>query len=86
MVLDGRDIGTAVFPDAEVKFFLDASSGRARPAPTPGAEVGRLRHRVSRTVEEDVRERDYTDTHRVESPLERAWDALELDTTRPERR
>ena len=81
VVLDGRDIGTAVFPDAEVKFFLDA---------TPGERAHR-RHDELRAagsdvtlekVEEDVRERDYTDSHRAESPLVRAWDALTLDTTR----
>jgi cytidylate kinase len=81
VVLDGRDIGTAVFPDAEVKFFLDA---------TPGERAHR-RHDELRAagsdvslekVEEDVRERDYTDTHRAESPLVRAWDAMTLDTTR----
>jgi mannose-6-phosphate isomerase-like protein (cupin superfamily)/cytidylate kinase len=81
VVLDGRDIGTAVFPDAEVKFFLDA---------TPGERAHR-RHDELRasgsdvsleSVEQDVRERDYTDSHRAESPLVRAWDALALDTTR----
>ena len=81
VVLDGRDIGTAVFPDAEVKFFLDATPGeRAQ------RRLGELRAAGSditlERVEEDVRERDYTDTHRAESPLVRAWDALELDTTR----
>jgi cytidylate kinase len=81
VVLDGRDIGTAVFPDAEVKFFLDASPGerakrRLEELRSAGSDI------AMETVEEDVRERDYTDTHRAESPLERAWDALELDTTR----
>jgi cytidylate kinase len=80
VVLDGRDIGTAVFPDAEVKFFLDANPGeraqrRLQELRSAGSDI------ALETVEEDVRERDYTDTHRVESPLERAWDALELDTT-----
>jgi cytidylate kinase len=81
VVLDGRDIGTAVFPDAEVKFYLDA---------TP-EERARRRHEELRAagsdvtleaVEQDVRERDYTDTNRAESPLVRAWDALNVDTTR----
>jgi len=81
VVLDGRDIGTAVFPDAEVKFYLDANPGeRAQ------RRLGELRaagNDVSfDAVEEEVRERDYTDTHRAESPLVRAWDALALDTTR----
>jgi cytidylate kinase len=81
VVLDGRDIGTAVFPDAEVKFYLDANPGeRAQ------RRLGELRaagNDVSfDTVEEEVRERDYTDTHRTESPLVRAWDAIALDTTK----
>jgi cytidylate kinase len=81
VVLDGRDIGTAVFPDAEVKFFLDANPGeRAQ------RRLGELRAAGSDvnfdTVEREVRERDYTDSHRAESPLTRAWDAIPLDTTK----
>jgi len=81
VVLDGRDIGTAVFPDAEVKFFLDASPGeraqrRLRELRAGGSDA------TLDAIEKEVRERDYTDTHRAESPLARAWDALELDTTR----
>ena len=81
VVLDGRDIGTAVFPDAEVKFFLDANPGeRAQ------RRLGELRAAGSDVsfdaVEQEVRERDYTDSHRAESPLTRAWDAIALDTTR----
>ncbi len=81
VVLDGRDIGTAVFPDAEVKFYLDAEPGeRAR---RRLAELQAAGSDVSfDAVERDVRERDYTDTHRSESPLQRAWDALALDTTK----
>ncbi|HUL79205.1 MAG TPA: (d)CMP kinase, partial [Vicinamibacteria bacterium] len=80
VVLDGRDIGTAVFPDAEVKFFLDANPGeRAQ------RRLGELRAAGSDAsfdaVEKEVRERDYTDTHRAESPLVPAWDAVALDTT-----
>jgi cytidylate kinase len=80
VVLDGRDIGTAVFPDAEVKFFLDAEPGeRAQ------RRLGELRAAGSDVsfdaIEREVRERDYTDTHRAESPLQRAWDAIPLDTT-----
>jgi cytidylate kinase len=81
VVLDGRDIGTAVFPDADVKFFLDAN-----PAARAQRRLGELRAGGSDAtfdaVEREVRERDYTDTHRSESPLVRAWDALQLDTTK----
>jgi mannose-6-phosphate isomerase-like protein (cupin superfamily) len=80
-VLDGRDIGTAVFPDAEVKFFLDAE-----PAVRADRRLAELRAAGSDVsfdaIEKEVRERDYTDTHRAESPLQRAWDAIALDTTR----
>jgi cytidylate kinase len=82
VVLDGRDIGTAVFPDAEVKFFLDANPGeRAQ------RRLGELRAAGNKdvnfdTIEREVRERDYTDSHRAESPLTRAWDAIALDTTK----
>jgi cytidylate kinase len=81
VVLDGRDIGTAVFPDAEVKFFLDADPAerarrRLRELEASGAAAS------FDSVEREVRERDYTDTHRAESPLVKAWDAIALDTTR----
>jgi mannose-6-phosphate isomerase-like protein (cupin superfamily) len=81
VVLDGRDIGTAVFPDAEIKFFLDANPGeRAQ------RRLGELRAAGTDVsfdaIEREVRERDYTDTHRAESPLVRAWDAIALDTTK----
>lgn len=81
VVLDGRDIGTAVFPDAEVKFYLDADPGeRAR---RRLAELHAAGSDASfDAVDKEVRERDYTDTHRAESPLVRAWDAIALDSTR----
>jgi cytidylate kinase len=80
VVLDGRDIGTAVFPDAEVKFYLDADpSQRAR---RRHAELQRAGAAVSlEAVEREVRARDHNDTHRAESPLVRAPDAVDLDTT-----
>ncbi len=81
VVLDGRDIGTAVFPDAEVKFFLDAD-----PAVRAERRLSELRAGGSDVtfdaIEKEVRERDYSDTHRAESPLQRAWDAIALDTTK----
>ena len=80
VVLDGRDIGTAVFPDAEVKFYLDAD-----PAERARRRLGELRAAGSEAsfdaIEKEVRERDYADTHRAESPLQRAWDAIAIDTT-----
>jgi cytidylate kinase len=80
VVLDGRDIGTAVFPDAEVKFYLDADP--AQRARRRHEELQRAGAAVSlQTVEREVRERDHADSHRAESPLVRAADAIDLDTT-----
>jgi cytidylate kinase len=80
VVLDGRDIGTAVFPDAEVKFFLDADPARRarrRQAElhAAGTEVGLA------DLERDIRRRDHADSTRADSPLRRAADAVLLDTT-----
>lgn len=80
VIMDGRDIGTVVLPDAEVKVFLTASSrARAerrcreleqRGTPQPFEEVLR-----------DIEARDWRDIHRAAAPLRRAEDAVELDTT-----
>jgi cytidylate kinase len=80
VVLDGRDIGTAVFPDAEVKFYLDADPARRarrRQADlrAAGQEVPLL------DLEREIRARDHADSTRTDSPLRRAADALVLDTT-----
>ena len=79
--MDGRDIGTAVFEDAQVKFFMTAD-------PKIRAER-RFNELVSKgdtgiTLEEvfeNLAHRDYADTTRVESPLTRAEDAIILDNT-----
>jgi cytidylate kinase len=101
VVMEGRDIGTAVFPDAEVKIFLDAApevrgnrryrqatpesnadndrkaSTRQRPDPLT-AEQQRL---AEEAVIRELKERDYRDRHRAESPLQPAADAVILDST-----
>ena len=93
VVMEGRDIGTAVFPDAEVKIFLDAApevrgnrryrqvgpGERAQPTPTqPATEEEQLaRH----AVVEEMRERDRRDRSRAESPLRAADDAVVIDST-----
>ena len=80
VVFDGRDIGTAVFPDAELKFYLDADP--AQRARRRHAELRQSGSGVSlEAVEREVRERDHNDTHRAESPLARAVDAIGIDTT-----
>ncbi len=80
VVMDGRDIGTAVFPDADVKFFLDASvetrtERRYAEQRARGIECTREETRL------DVLERDRRDYNRPVSPLRRADDAIWLDTS-----
>lgn len=80
VVLEGRDIGTVVFPNADVKFFLQASAqvrGQRRflELQAKGADVD-----LSRTVVE-VEARDTADTSRVMSPLQKAGDAVVIDTS-----
>lgn len=80
VVMDGRDIGTTVFPDAQLKIFMTAS------------EEVRARRRFDELlakgdnpdleqVRENLRERDYIDSHREHSPLKRAADSFELDNS-----
>lgn len=80
IVMDGRDIGTVVFPQAELKLFLTASP-----------EV-RAQRRYDELIEKgeqpdynavlaDVNDRDYRDTHRAESPLRQAEDAIVVDNS-----
>ena len=81
VVLDGRDIGTAVFPDAELKFYVDADpSQRAARRQQELAEAGGASD--AGLIEREIRQRDHLDSTRTDSPLTRAADALYLDTTR----
>ena len=79
-IMDGRDIGTNVLPNAEFKFFLTASAEE------------RARRRYKELIEKgqdveyekilaDINERDYNDSHRALDPLRKAEDAIEVDTT-----
>lgn len=80
VVMDGRDIGTVVFPDAELKIFLTASPEvRAKRRYDEMVEKGLSP--VFNEVMENVKERDLRDTTRSESPLRKAEDALELDNS-----
>jgi cytidylate kinase len=80
VVMDGRDIGTAVFPDADVKFYVDAD---ARQRAIRRHEELRERGVDSDidTIEKELRARDHSDTTRKDSPLVRAEDAVDIDTT-----
>lgn len=81
IVMEGRDIGTVVFPDADVKFYLDASSEERarRRAADPAHGIGK-QSGVS-DIETELRARDLSDTTRDASPLMVAPDAIRVDTT-----
>ncbi len=79
-MLDGRDIGTVVCPDAEVKLFVTASAeARAARRFKELQESGKIA--IYERVLQDIEERDARDRERQAAPLRRADDALELDTT-----
>ncbi|KRN54381.1 (d)CMP kinase [Carnobacterium divergens] len=80
IVMDGRDIGTAVLPDAEVKIFMVASvSERAERRFKENTEKGIMT--PLETIEKEIAERDYKDSTRAVSPLIQAEDAFLVDTT-----
>jgi cytidylate kinase len=82
VVMEGRDIGTVVFPAADVKVFLDASpEERARRrAADPAHAVGRAGHAIAE-VATALEARDRSDRTRAASPLTQAADAVAIDTT-----
>ncbi|WP_311155623.1 (d)CMP kinase [Prevotella histicola] len=80
IVMDGRDIGTVVFPDAELKIFVTASAEvraqrRYDELKAKGMEAD------FNDILKNVEERDYIDSHRATSPLRKAPDAIELDNS-----
>ena len=80
IVMDGRDIGTVVFPDAELKIFMTASAETR--AQRRFDELNEKGHEVSyEQVLKNVVDRDYIDTHRDDSPLRMADDAIEIDNS-----
>jgi cytidylate kinase len=79
-VVEGRDIGTVVFPDATVKVYLTASA-RARAGRRALDEAAADRPTESTVVEEAMARRDELDTSRAASPLRAADDAVVIDTT-----
>lgn len=80
IVMDGRDIGTTVFPDAELKIFVTASSQvRAQRRYDELQEKGMPAD--FEDILKNVEERDYIDTHRETSPLRQAEDAIVLDNS-----
>jgi cytidylate kinase len=80
VVMEGRDIGTVVFPDAQVKIYLDASTEeRARRRANDTAHTGSQAGQAA--VAAAIKERDQSDTTRIASPLTVAKDAVLIDTT-----
>jgi cytidylate kinase len=76
VVMEGRDIGTVVFPDARVKIFLDAN-----PLERVRRRIGEQPEVPPESLAQQIAERDDRDTHRAESPLMQAPDAVYLDST-----
>lgn len=80
IIMDGRDIGTVVLKDAKVKIFLTASSKeRARRRYLQNKELG-IDSDIA-VLQKEIDERDYQDTHRLASPLKKADDAIEIDSS-----
>lgn len=80
IVMDGRDIGTVVLPNANLKIFLTANvEERAKRRYKENVKKGK-QAQISQVIE-DIVSRDQKDTTRKESPLRKATDAVELDTT-----
>jgi cytidylate kinase len=78
IVMEGRDIGTVVFPHAEIKFFLDASAEartQRRYLEAPSVAT------TPEAIREDLRKRDERDRNRAESPMRPAPDAIMIDST-----
>lgn len=80
IVMDGRDIGTVVFPDAELKIFMN-SSAETRAERRYNELIEKGQHVTYDEVLENVQERDYIDTHREDSPLVKADDAIEINNS-----
>ena len=80
VVMDGRDIGTTVFPDAEIKIFMTAST-EVRAKRRYDEMVAKGQTPTMEEVTANLLERDYIDSHREVSPLTRAADAFVLDNS-----
>ena len=84
VIMDGRDIGTVVLPEAELKIFLTAAPEerarrRCRELQARGAQVDLA------TIQAEIAQRDYADSHRSAAPLRKAADAVVVDTSQMDR-
>ncbi len=80
VVMDGRDIGTTVFPDAELKIFVTADAGVRAERRYKELQEKNIPAQYEEILK-NVEERDYIDTHREVSPLRKAEDAVTLDNS-----
>lgn len=80
VVMDGRDIGTNVFPDAELKLFMTADND-VRTQRRLDELLSKGEYHSFEDVKQNLLKRDYDDTHRKENPLRQAKDAIVLDNT-----
>ena len=82
VIMDGRDIGTVVLPNATLKVFLTASSAvRAERRYKQLIEQGLLGGATKEEIQKDIEERDYRDSHREQAPLKQAEDAVLVDNS-----
>ena len=80
VIMDGRDIGTVVLPDADVKIFLTASAEVRAQRRTDELEAKGQKANYSQILKE-IQQRDYQDTHRQIAPLKMARDSIKVDTS-----
>ena len=80
VIMDGRDIGTVVLPDADVKIFLTASA-EVRAKRRTDELIAKGQKAVYETILKEIIQRDYQDTHRPIAPLKQARDAVKVDTS-----
>ena len=81
-ILEGRDIGTVIFPNAALKFYLTANSDvRAQRRLEQLQEKGKADGLTLKQIKEDIEKRDDQDTQREVAPLKKADDAFEIDTS-----
>jgi len=82
VIMDGRDIGTVILPDATAKIFLTASPKvRAMRRYNQLKEQGKLENATPESIQKDIEERDYRDSHRAVAPLAAAEDAVTVDSS-----
>ena len=81
-IMDGRDIGTVVLPDATLKIYMIATPEiQAKRRYNQLVEMNKLGDATYESILADIKERDYRDSHRENAPLKKADDAIEVDTS-----